>query len=55
MLDTTPITTIRHLLSTGATEQALLAAGAHLFRTRAQPSCRGPYTWRRSGRHLRPH
>jgi hypothetical protein len=32
MLDTTPITTeIARLISTGATEQALLAAVAHLF------------------------
>ena len=32
MLDTTPVTTaITHLIRTGTTEQALLAAVAHLF------------------------
>ncbi len=32
MLDTTPVTTaITRLISTGATEQALLAAVAHMF------------------------
>jgi hypothetical protein len=32
MLDTSPVTTaITRLISTGATEQALLAAVAHLF------------------------
>jgi len=32
MLDTTPVTTaITHLISTGTTEQALLAAVTHLF------------------------
>ena len=41
MLDTTPVTTaITRLISTGTTEEALLAAVAHLFPNLSRPSCR---------------
>jgi hypothetical protein len=59
MLDTTPVTTaITRLISTGTTEQALLAAVAHLFPTLSPSELSQALqvaTAAAEGRALRPH